>query len=57
MIVKKDKLEYVTFDNLTETGMVKHCFTTRHGGVSTEHWATMNMGLARGEAKEPIWEN
>ena len=56
-IVKKDKLEYVTFDNLTETGMVKHCFTTRHGGVSTEHWASMNMGLARGEAKEPVWEN
>ncbi|MBR5589927.1 MAG: laccase domain-containing protein, partial [Anaerotignum sp.] len=56
-IVKKDKLEYVTFDNLTETGMVKHAFTTRYGGVSTEHWATMNMGLSRGENKEAVWEN
>ena len=48
-IEKKEKLEYITFDNLTETGMVRHCFTTRHGGVSTEHWATMNMGLSFGE--------
>lgn len=56
-IVKKGDLEYVTFDNLEQTGMVHHCFTTRHGGVSTEHWANMNMGLARGEAKEPVWEN
>ena len=56
-IIKKGDLEYITFENLEQTGMVKHAFTTRHGGVSTEHWATMNMGLARGEAKEPVWEN
>ncbi|MDO4531118.1 MAG: peptidoglycan editing factor PgeF [Bacillota bacterium] len=56
-IVKKDKLEYITFDNLEETGMVKHCFTTRRGGVSTAHWASMNMGLSRGEEKEAVWEN
>lgn len=56
-IERKDELEYITFDNLTETGMVRHCFTTRHGGVSTAHWAAMNMGLSRGEARETVLEN
>lgn len=56
-IEKKENLEYITFDNLTETGMVRHCFTTRHGGVSTEHWATMNMGLSRGENMETVRRN
>ena len=47
-INRKNDLEYITFDNLEQTGLVKHCFTTRHGGVSTDYWASMNMGFARG---------
>ena len=31
-INRKNDLEYITFDNLEQTGLVKHCFTTRHGG-------------------------
>ena len=45
-INRKNDLEYITFDNLEQTGLVKHCFTTRHGGVSTDYWASMNMGFA-----------
>lgn len=56
-INRKGKLEYITFDNLEKTGMVRHCFTTRHGGVSTGYWGDMNMGLARGEDKEAVREN
>ena len=48
-INRKNDLEYITFDNLEQTGLVKHCFTTRHGGVSTDYWASMNMGFARGD--------
>lgn len=44
-INRKNDLEYITFDNLEQTGLVKHCFTTRHGGVSTDYWASMNMGF------------
>lgn len=29
--VKKDKLEYLVFENMPE---IKHCFSTRYGGVS-----------------------
>ena len=50
-INRKNDLEYITFDNLEQTGLVKHCFTTRHGGVSTDYWASMNMGFARGEKR------
>ena len=56
-IEKKDELEYIVFDNLERTGLVRHCFTTRHGGVSTEHWASMNMGFSRGEERETVLEN
>ncbi len=56
-IERKGNLEYIIFDNLEKTEMVRHCFTTRHGGVSTEHWASMNMGLSRGEDREAVLEN
>lgn len=50
-------MELITFDNLTQTGMVKHGFTTRHGGVSTGYYGTMNMGFSRGEDRAPVAEN
>ena len=56
-IVKKGDVELITFDNLTQTGMVKHGFTTRHGGVSTGFYGTMNMGFSRGEDRAPVAEN
>ena len=56
-INRKNDLEYITFDNLEQTGLVKHCFTTRHGGVSTDYWASMNMGFARGEEREPVLQD
>ena len=56
-IERNEALEYITFDNLTRTGLVRHCFTTRHGGVSTGYWGSMNMGFSRGEERGPVWEN
>ena len=56
-IVKQGNLEYILFENLEKTGMVRHCFTTRRGGISTEVWASMNMGLSRGEEREKVLEN
>lgn len=56
-INRKNELEYITFDNLERTGLVRHCFTTRHGGISTDAWASMNMGFTRGEAREVVLRN
>lgn len=35
----------------------KHCFTTRFGGVSEGHLASMNLGENRGDAPECVIEN
>lgn len=56
-IEKKGDLEVVIFDNLHKTGLVKHCFTTRHGGVSQGCYGSMNMGLSRGEEVALVRKN
>lgn len=50
-------LEYLTFPLLEETGMVKHLFSTRLGGVSEGIFASMNLSYARGDRKEAVDEN
>lgn len=35
----------------------KHCFTTRWGGVSEEHLASLNLGENRGDKEENVREN
>lgn len=52
-----DTLEYLTFPLLEETGIVKHLFTTRTGGVSTGEFATMNFSVDRGDSRENVLEN
>ena len=34
-----------------------HGFTTRFGGVSTGHLASMNLGLSRGDDRENVLKN
>jgi len=52
-----DGVEYLTFPMLTETGVVKHLFTTRLGGVSKGDCATMNLSFQRGDNPEHVLEN
>ncbi len=56
-IEKMGAVEVIVFDNLTQTNMVKHCFTTRHGGASQGYYSSMNMGLTRGEEKSLVLKN
>lgn len=51
--VKVGALEYLTADNIA----VPHCFTTRFGGVSSGHLASMNIGTHRGDDPENVLEN
>ena len=46
-----------TFPLLEETGIVRHCFTTRLGGVSEGIFSTMNLSFSRGDKKEAVEEN
>lgn len=42
---------------LEETGMVKHCFTTRLGGVSEGMFSTMNLSFSRGDDSAAVETN
>ncbi len=51
--IKNGSLEYLVADNIA----VPHCFTTRLGGVSKDHLASMNIGTRRGDTRENVLEN
>lgn len=42
---------------LEQTGVVKHCFTTKLGGVSEGIFSTMNLSFTRGDRQEAVEEN
>ncbi len=50
-------LEYLTFDLLEKTGIVKHLFTTRTGGVSEGIYSSMNLSFTRGDDSEHVLQN
>ena len=51
---KYGEFEYLVSPLLEEAG-VKHCFTTRLGGVSEEeHLASMKIGNTRGDKEENV---
>lgn len=51
------ELEYLTFPLLEETGIVRHLFSTRLGGVSGDEFASMNFSVDRGDRKENVMKN
>lgn len=51
--VTAGKLEYLRADGIG----VPHCFTTRLGGVSQGHLASMNLGVRRGDDPENVVRN
>lgn len=52
-----NSLEYLTFDLLERTGIVKQFFSTRMGGVSKGIYATMNLRFTGGDDREAVIEN
>lgn len=51
------EMEYLTFPALEETGIVRHLFTTRLGGVSSGMFSSMNLSYNRGDDREAVDEN
>lgn len=51
------EVEYLTFPLIEQTGLVRHLFTTRLGGVSKDFCSTMNLSYTRGDEKEAVDEN
>lgn len=52
-----DEVLYLSYPLLEDTGLVKHGFSTRIGGVSKEHLGTMNLSFTRGDDEERVREN
>ena len=51
------EMEYLTFPSLENTGLVKHLFTTRLGGVSEGMYATLNLSFQRGDDPDRVLVN
>lgn len=50
---EKNYLKYFTFDSFTNEG-VKHAFSTRYGGVSTEEYKSLNLSFRNDNKKNVI---
>lgn len=48
---------YITFKGLEDTGIVKHLFTTRLGGVSKGEFTSLNLSFTRGDDRDLVLEN
>ena len=57
ILIKKGNLEYLKFPKFEKSGLVRHLFSTKHGGISTGDCASMNLGFRRGEPKETVLKN
>ena len=51
------EMAYITFDSLEKTGIVKHFFSTRKGGVSKDYLTSLNFSYSQGDIKENVDEN
>jgi len=52
-----EEVMYLVYPSLEKTGIVKHGFSTRIGGVSKDHLGTMNLSFTRGDEEEAVREN
>ncbi|WP_442913760.1 peptidoglycan editing factor PgeF, partial [Lacrimispora sp.] len=52
-----EKVPYLSFPILERTGLVKHGFSTKFGGVSQGKFATMNFTFTRGDNPKHVLEN
>ncbi|MCI5856971.1 MAG: peptidoglycan editing factor PgeF [Agathobacter sp.] len=52
-----EDLPLIEFPLLRQFDFVRHCFTTRMGGVSKEHLSSLNLSYNRGDDRENVDEN
>lgn len=57
VLVERAETPYIEFPALKRLKGVKHCFSTRLGGVSTGDCASMNLAENCGDSKENLLEN
>ncbi len=56
-LMEKNGVPFIQFKNLSATGVVRHGFSTRLGGVSKGIFTSMNLNFKRGDDPEDVMEN
>lgn len=56
-IKEQNGVTFLSFPVLEETGIVRHGFSTRLGGVSEGMFASMNLSFQRGDDRERVMKN
>ncbi|SHI29911.1 peptidoglycan editing factor PgeF [Parasporobacterium paucivorans] len=56
-IISVGEITYISYPALENTGLVRHGFSTRLGGISKGIFSTMNLSFTRGDEKENVLEN
>lgn len=56
-VCQTEEVVYLSYSSLEETGMVRHGFSTRLGGVSEGIYASMNLSFSRGDKEAAVQEN
>lgn len=56
-VITKQGVTYLQFPAFSESGMVRHGFSTRLGGVSEGMFASMNLSFTRGDEPESVMTN
>ena len=56
-LISNNGLKYYKIDSFSKTGMVKHCFTTREGGVSKDEFSSMNLRFNCSDRRENVLKN
>lgn len=54
---KKGSLEYLVIPAFEKTGLVRHAFSTRRGGVSPKPYDTLNLGLKKNDNRQRVMNN
>lgn len=55
--VVENEVPFLEYPMLEETGLVRHGFSTRLGGVSEGCFSSMNLSFGRGDKEEAVREN
>ena len=53
----ENETPFLEYPLLADTGIVKHGFSTRLGGVSEGFFSSLNLGSHRGDREEAVQEN
>ena len=56
-VAQNGELQYIQFPKLNACKVVRHTFSTRHGGVSAGECATMNLSFNRNDPRENVEKN